>query len=169
MRRRPRRAQTRSPRRSPGAVGVTADVSTEAGNVALIDAAERALGPIDLFFANAGVGIGTDLDDTDEATWEHVVRRQRPRPPLGGEAPAARLARARRGLLLLDGVGRRPARPDRLGAVHASRKRAAVAFAEWLAITYGDHGIKVSCLCPQGVNTAMLHAGDDAVAAPATS
>ena len=35
-------------------------------------------------------------------------------------------------------------------------KRAAVAFAEWLSITYGDRGVRVSCLCPQGVNTEML-------------
>jgi NAD(P)-dependent dehydrogenase (short-subunit alcohol dehydrogenase family) len=43
----------------PGtALGLAADVSSEAGNVALIRAAEDAFGPIDLFFANAGVGIG---------------------------------------------------------------------------------------------------------------
>jgi short-subunit dehydrogenase len=42
-------------------------------------------------------------------------------------------------------------------------KRAAVAFAEYMSITYGDAGIKVTCLCPQGVNTQMLHAGDDAL------
>jgi short-subunit dehydrogenase len=47
-------------------------------------------------------------------------------------------------------------------APYAVTKHAAVAYAEWLSITYGDRGIRVSCLCPQGVHTNMLHRSREA-------
>ena len=47
-------------------------------------------------------------------------------------------------------------------APYAVTKHAAVAFAEWLSITYGDRGVRVSCLCPMGVRTAMTQVPDDA-------
>ena len=46
-------------------------------------------------------------------------------------------------------------------APYSVTKHAAVAFAEWLSITYGDRGLRVSCLCPQGVNTNMINAPRD--------
>jgi NAD(P)-dependent dehydrogenase (short-subunit alcohol dehydrogenase family) len=141
------------------ATGVVADLSTEAGNVALIETATSVAGPIDLFFANAGVATGTDLASTDEATWEtafainvHAHRWAAKQLVPGwlerGDGYFCSTASAA-GLLAQIG-----------SAPYTLTKRAAVAFAEWLAITYGDRGIKVSCLCPQGVNTAMLNQTD---------
>lgn len=144
--------------RAASALGVAADVGTEAGNVALIEAAEQAFGPIDLFFANAGVGMGADLD-TPEDVWatafavnthahrwaaKHLV----PGWVARGEGYFCSTASAAG---LLSQIGSAP---------YSMTKHAAVAFAEWLSITYGDRGVRVSCLCPQGVNTNMLNAGD---------
>jgi NAD(P)-dependent dehydrogenase (short-subunit alcohol dehydrogenase family) len=143
-----------------GAFGVTADISSEAGNLALIEAAEGAFGRIDLFFANAGIGGGTDLDATTEEMWEQVfdinvnahrwaVKHLLPGWLAAGEGYFCSTASAA-GLLLQIG-----------SAPYTVTKRAAVAFAEWVAVTYGDRGIRVSCLCPQGVNTEMLRASTD--------
>lgn len=142
-----------------GAVGIVADISTEAGNLALIEHAEAAFGPIDLFFANAGIVGGTDLEGTTEDAWGHAfdvnvnAHRWAAKNLLGGwlargEGYFCSTASAA-GLLLQIG-----------SAPYTVTKRAAVAFAEWLAVTYGDRGLRVSCLCPQGVNTEMLRAGD---------
>jgi len=55
--------------RADSAIEFPVDIGTESGNRELVAAAEAAFGPIDLFFANAGVAIGTDLETT-EAAWE---------------------------------------------------------------------------------------------------
>ncbi len=143
-------------------VGITADVSTENGNRLLIEAARDSFGPIDLFFANAGVGTGTTLADTSEDVWATAfdvnVHAHRwaakylvPEWLERGDGYFCSTASAA-GLLAQIGSG-----------PYTLTKRAAVAFAEWMSITYGDAGIKVTCLCPQGVNTEMLHGGDDPI------
>lgn len=136
------------------AAGVVADVSSEGGNVTLISTAEQAFGPIDLFFANAGIIGPTDLG-APQADWDLAFNVN-----VNAHRWAAShlldswLARGRGYFCstasaagLLTQIG---------SPAYALTKRAAVAFAEWLAITYGAHGIGVSCLCPQGVHTDML-------------
>lgn len=141
----------------PGtAIALHADVSTEAANAALVDAATAAFGAIDVFFANAGIGVGTDLEATDEDTWRlafdvnvhahrWAAKHLLPGWLARGEGYFVSTASAA-GLLAQIG-----------SAPYSVTKHAAVAFAEWLSISYGDRGIRVSCLCPQGVNTAMIH------------
>ncbi len=139
----------------PGAVALAVDLSTEAGNIELIDTAESHFGTVDLFFANAGVAIGTDPMD-DEEVWDlsfainthahrWAARRLLPAWLDRGEGYFCSTASAA-GLLAQIG-----------SAPYSLTKHAAVAFAEWMSITYGERGLKVSCLCPQGVNTAMLN------------
>jgi NAD(P)-dependent dehydrogenase (short-subunit alcohol dehydrogenase family) len=141
----------------PGsAVAVVADIGTEQGNVELIRDAQKAFGFIHLFFANAGVAMGTFLEDTDEPTWEAAMNinlhahRWAAKHLIGdwlaaGEGYFCSTASAAG---LLSQIGSAP---------YSVTKHAAVAFAEWLSITYGDRGLKVTCLCPQGVNTNMLN------------
>lgn len=141
----------------PGsATAVPTDVSTEAANAALVRTATDTFGPIDVFFANAGVGGGTDLATTDETQWQLAfavnvhAHRWAAKHLLPGwlERGQGYFVSTASAAGLLAQIGSAP---------YSVTKHAAVAFAEWLSITYGDRGIRVSCLCPQGVNTAMLH------------
>jgi NAD(P)-dependent dehydrogenase (short-subunit alcohol dehydrogenase family) len=139
------------------AVGVRCDVTSDAEVGALIMRAEEEFGPVDVFFANAGIGTGSGLD-ADDALWEaswsvnvraHVLAARRLVPGWveRGEGYFVSTASAAG---LLSQIGDAP---------YSVTKHAAVAFAEWLSLTYGDRGLRVSCLCPMGVNTAMLNAG----------
>jgi NAD(P)-dependent dehydrogenase (short-subunit alcohol dehydrogenase family) len=143
--------------RADSAVAFPVDIGTESGNRSLVEASEAAFGPIDLFFANAGVAIGTDLE-TSEADWEAAfnvnVHAHRwaakyllPGWLARGEGYFCSTASAAG---LLSQIGSAP---------YSLTKHAAVAFAEWISITYGGRGVRVSCLCPQGVNTNMLNGG----------
>ena len=144
-----------------GATPVVADLSTEAGNRAMVEAAE-ADGPIDLLCCNAGIVVsgGVEASDDDwQRIWDinvmaHVwaVRAALPAMLARGEGYLLHTASAAG---LLSNIGTAP---------YSVTKHAVVGLAEWLSITHGDDGIIVSCLCPQGVRTPMLFPellGDD--------
>ena len=139
------------------AIGMGCDVASQADLDALLDRTRAELGPVDLFCANAGVGAGTDLDTPDEL-WDaafdvnvraHVLAARRLVPEWVERGEGYWLTTASAAGLLTQ-IGAAP---------YSVTKHAAVGFAEWLSVTYGDRGVGVSCLCPMGVNTGMLQAG----------
>jgi NAD(P)-dependent dehydrogenase (short-subunit alcohol dehydrogenase family) len=140
-----------------GGLGVACDVAVEAQVTELVARAASAFGPVDLFCANAGVAVGTD-EAAPDAEWDlalavnvkaHVYAARALMPAWLERGEGYFLATASAAGLLTQ-IGSAP---------YAVSKHAAVAFAEWLSVTYGDRGIRVSCLCPMGVKTAMT-AGD---------
>lgn len=139
-------------------LGVRCDVARDDENEALIRQAEEAFGPVDLFCANAGVAIGTDPLETTEAEWDlafgvntraHVYAAKHLLPGWLERGTGYWLGTASAAGLLTQ-IGSAP---------YALTKHAAVAFAEWMSVTYGDQGIRASCLCPMGVNTALFRGG----------
>ncbi|MBZ5599411.1 MAG: SDR family oxidoreductase [Acidobacteriia bacterium] len=137
-----------------GGVAIQADVTREPDVIRLVEKTLHDFGAIDLFCSNAGVGAqgGVEASDQDwSKSWNvnvmaHVYAARAVLP--------AMLARGEGYLLqtisaagLLTQLGSAP---------YAVTKHAALGLAEWIAITHGDQGIKVSALCPQGVRTDML-------------
>ena len=138
-----------------GALGIAWDVSDEAQVGALIDRVEREAGPVDLFAANAGVGGGTMLDGFESAiavnVMQHVYAARRLLPGWVERGNGYFLSTASAAGLLTQ-IG---------SAAYSVSTHGAVAFAEWLSVTYGDQGVGVSVLCPMGVNTPLLTGGEE--------
>jgi NAD(P)-dependent dehydrogenase (short-subunit alcohol dehydrogenase family) len=138
-----------------GATPVPADVGRESEIRALIEQATEAGGEIDLFFSNAGIAGppgGPEAPDAElQLVWEinvmaHVwaARVLLPDWVKRGHGYLVSTASAAGLLTQVSALG------------YSMTKHAAVSVAEWLSITYGDAGIKVSCLCPQAVRTPLL-------------
>ena len=136
-----------------GAHAVPCDVTQESEIRALVDAAESRFGPIDLFCSNAGVIVlgGAEAPDAewklslDVNVMAHVYAA-RVLVPRMIERGGGYLLQTASAAGLLTQLGSAP---------YSVTKHAALAFAEWLAITHGDQGLKVSVLAPQAVRTAM--------------
>ncbi len=148
-------------------LGVQVDVGSEDSIKALIATATDANGPIDVFVSNAGVPGGLGGPEIPNEMWDHTwrvnvmahvwaARTLIPEMVERGEGYLVSTASAAGVLTQVSSV------------TYSVTKHAAVAFAEWLSIEYGDAGIRVSCICPQGVRTPMLEmAMDDHIGAVA--
>ena len=136
-----------------GAVGMQADVAREDDVLRVIDDTETRCGPIDLFCSNAGILLigGAEVPTEDwQRIWEvnvmaHVFAARHLVPRML-ERGGGYLLQTASAAGLLSQIGSAP---------YSVTKHAAVGFAEWLSITYGDRGLRVSVLCPQAVRTAM--------------
>ena len=138
-----------------GGLAVLADVGVEADVTRIVRTAVDAFGRIDLFCSNAGLSVPGTLETTTDEQWQRIwqinlmahVYAARAVLPVMLAAGEGYLLQTASAAGLLTQIGSAP---------YTVTKHAAVGFAEWLAVTYGDRGITVSCLCPQGVRTRML-------------
>jgi len=137
-----------------GGMSVVTDVAVERAVRTLVRKTLDVHGRIDVYCSNAGIAMGGGPEAPDEAwqrSWDvhvmaHVYAARAVLPGMldRGEGYIVGTVSA---AALLNHV---------LAAPYATSKAAALSFFEWLAIAYGNRGIRVSAVCPQGVRTAML-------------
>lgn len=141
------------------AVAVPGDAASEEGVTALVETARRELGTIDAWYANAGVDRGRGLA-APESDWDISLQVN-----VMAHVRAARLLVPQ---WVADGGGRFVVTASAAGLLtmigapaYSVSKHAAVAFAEWLSVTYRHRGVVVQAICPQGVQTRMLEQSGD--------
>jgi NAD(P)-dependent dehydrogenase (short-subunit alcohol dehydrogenase family) len=150
------------------ALAMTTDVSREADVQALVAAAERDLGPVDLYFSNAGIIVAGGVEVPDEA-WNRIWAINVHSHVYAARALLPGMLARGRGYIVITASA--AGLLTQLGsAPYAVTKHAAVALAEWLSVTYGEQGLVVSALCPQAVTsnlaaTSRRELGDEAVPA----
>ena len=133
---------------------ITADVSREADVVRLVTQTLARHGAIDLFCSNAGIAVNGD-QQTPDAEWARCWDVNVMAHVYAARAVVPHMLE-RGGGYLLQTVSAAGLLTHPQSATYAVTKHASLAFAEWLSMTYGDRGVKVSALCPQGVRTDML-------------
>ncbi len=137
-----------------GGLGLRCDVGQEGDINNLVVSTLEKYGAVDIFCSNAGI-IGRHGLDASLKEWRrtmdvnfmaHVLAARAVIPVMLKQGGGYIVATASAAGLLMSAES----------VTYTVSKHAAVAFAEWLAVNYGDRGIGVSCLCPQGVRTPML-------------
>lgn len=145
-----------------GGVAIKADVTSEVEIARAVEQATQAFGHIDLLCLNAGIAIEGGIEVPNQQ-WQRIwdvnvmshVYGLRAALPAMIERSEGYVLHTASAAGLLTNLGAAP---------YSVTKHAVVALAEWAAITYGDAGVKFSCLCPMGVKTEMLEAAQGGVA-----
>jgi NAD(P)-dependent dehydrogenase (short-subunit alcohol dehydrogenase family) len=147
-----------------GGLGLKCDVAREEDIKNIVAQTEAVAGPIDLYCSNAGIAI-SDPDFENAASAPDAAWEKNWRIHVMAHVYAARAVLpsmiARKQGYLLNTVSAAGLLSQIGSGTYSTTKHAAIGFAEHLAITHKDHGIKVSVLCPQAVRTAMLGDSND--------
>jgi NAD(P)-dependent dehydrogenase (short-subunit alcohol dehydrogenase family) len=137
------------------AFGGAADVTDAAALAAFVAAAERALGPIDGLYNNAGIGGFGSVHDTPAESWERVVAVNLTGTYLASRAVLPRMIERRRGAIVNVGsVAGLVGIPGM--AAYCAAKGAIVNLTRQMAADYARHGIRVNCVCPGTVAATAL-------------
>jgi NAD(P)-dependent dehydrogenase (short-subunit alcohol dehydrogenase family) len=137
-----------------GGVAIETDVTKSTDVDRLVAHVTRDRGRIDLFCSNAGIAVDGD-ETTSDREWQQCWDVNVMAHVLAARAVLPGMLERGEGYLLQT-VSAAGLLTHPFAATYAVTKHASLAFAEWLSIAYGDRGIKVSALCPQGVKTDML-------------
>ncbi len=152
-----------------GGLAVQFDASQESGVRELVRAASEAHGAIDVFVSNAGVGGMGGGPEVPDESWEEAWRVNVMAHVWASRALLPEMLERGEGYLI-NTASAAGLLTQVSSLVYSVTKHAAVALAEWLSIEYAERGVRVSCICPQGVRTPMLERGmQDAAAAAALS
>jgi len=135
----------------------------------LIATASEANGPIDIFVSNAGIGGMGGGPEVPDESWDEAWRINVMAHVWASRALLPEMLERGEGYLI-NTASAAGLLTQVSSLVYSVTKHAAVSLAEWLAIEYVDQGVRVSCICPQGVRTPMLERGmEEAAAAAALS
>lgn len=144
------------------AVAFPCNMSKETDIQRLVSETEAAHGRIDLFCGNAGIFRLGGVNTTDEdfgLVWDINVQSH----IWAARAALPKMLERGEGYFLITASA--AGMLTQLGSLSYSvSKHAALSIAEWLAITHGHQGIKVSALCPQAVESNMTAGTDGSVA-----
>jgi NAD(P)-dependent dehydrogenase (short-subunit alcohol dehydrogenase family) len=152
-----------------GGLAVELDAGREESVRALIQTATEAGGPIDIFISNAGVPGGGGGPETDDALWDEAWRVNVMAHVWASRALLPEMLERGEGYLI-NTASAAGLLTQVSSLVYSVTKHAAVALAEWMSIEYAERGVRVSCICPQGVRTPMLElAMEDPAGAAALS
>ena len=142
--------------REIGATAVRCDVSRESDVKELIDRVEAEHGRIDIFCSNAGIAVGGGPEAPDDQ-WQRIWDVNVMSHVFVARHALPGMLRRQEGYLV-GTVSAAGLLNHVFAAPYGVTKAAALSLFEWLAIAHGGQGIRVSCLCPQGVKTDMLAA-----------